>query len=276
MGWPLSKNDGRARPQLSMAKVTDPAGNVLFISKGDADQSSLESGELAQIPQMRRDTAELLHTSGQTDGNAPSQSTPASDLRGFVWVASDKQPVQRATRLPLSRHGHLRRDLDARLGAAGAAHGALHLAAAGAAARGTAALMTRPKSGGHFPVAGGRSQRDRRPDRNIQPHGRLAGRATRGTERHAFPARLHAGQCAHRPGILRPQCRFVRVNQVFADLTGVAVSRHLGPYVARPAAAPVAGEMRNRGAARLCERGTGAQPGTDRRGRQSPAGRGPG
>jgi len=37
-------------PTVANAKVTDPAGNVLFTGRGDSDQSTLDPVELAQIP----------------------------------------------------------------------------------------------------------------------------------------------------------------------------------------------------------------------------------
>ena len=43
-------------PTVALAKVTDPAGNVLFVSKGEADQIRLEPQELAQIPLVTQRT----------------------------------------------------------------------------------------------------------------------------------------------------------------------------------------------------------------------------
>ena len=37
-------------PAVALAKVTDPAGNVLFISRGAADQTMLEPAELRTDP----------------------------------------------------------------------------------------------------------------------------------------------------------------------------------------------------------------------------------
>ena len=55
------------------------------------------------------------------------------------------------------------------------------------------------------------------------------------------------------------ECSFVRVNQIFADLTGVTVSRHLGRTLAGTAARKLAGASRKRRAARFLERRAGAQ-----------------
>ncbi len=37
-------------PTVSLAKVTDPAGHVLFISRGEADKTVLEPAELSADP----------------------------------------------------------------------------------------------------------------------------------------------------------------------------------------------------------------------------------
>ena len=37
-------------PTVALAKVTDPAGHVLFISRGEADKSVLEPAELSADP----------------------------------------------------------------------------------------------------------------------------------------------------------------------------------------------------------------------------------
>ena len=62
------------------------------------------------------------------------------------------------------------------------------------------------------------------------------------------------------------RCRFVRVNQVFAEMTGVPLSRHLGRTLPELAAAAGGAGARRHGAARLCRRGAGAQPGVERAG----------
>ena len=41
-------------PSVAFAKVTDPAGNVLFVSNGEPEQHALDASERAQIPLMTR------------------------------------------------------------------------------------------------------------------------------------------------------------------------------------------------------------------------------
>ncbi len=63
-GWVSSsvKTVGEA-PNVALATVTDPAGNVLFASKGEADQAVLDPDERVQIPFIVRDSARLFHAS---------------------------------------------------------------------------------------------------------------------------------------------------------------------------------------------------------------------
>jgi hypothetical protein len=42
-------------PSVAFAKVTDPAGNVIFVSAGEPEQYTLDALERAQIPLMTRD-----------------------------------------------------------------------------------------------------------------------------------------------------------------------------------------------------------------------------
>ena len=62
-------------PTVSLAKVTDPAGNVLFISRGEADETALEPAELAQIPLMKRNAPNCFTLAGNR-WECASPSTP--------------------------------------------------------------------------------------------------------------------------------------------------------------------------------------------------------
>jgi hypothetical protein len=92
-GWiGLSVNMMGDSPTIAQAKVTDPAGNVLFISKGEADESTLDPIELQQIPQTKRDAASCLTLSGgRWECVYPIYT--ADSLRGFAWVTFDKRWV---------------------------------------------------------------------------------------------------------------------------------------------------------------------------------------
>jgi hypothetical protein len=60
-GWvQLSVRMMGEAPSVSFVKVTDPAGNVLFVSKGEAEQLPLDPGELAQIPNLTRNDSKVF------------------------------------------------------------------------------------------------------------------------------------------------------------------------------------------------------------------------
>lgn len=79
-------------PTVSFAKVTDPAGNVLFVSKGDADLVRLEPEELAQIKLISRQDPLFFVLDGRWE--AASAIYTGTDLRGFAWVEYQKSSAQ--------------------------------------------------------------------------------------------------------------------------------------------------------------------------------------
>ena len=88
-GWISSsvKTAGEA-PNVALATVTDPAGNVLFVSKGDAGQAILDPDERAQIPLIGRDKAWLFTLPGDRWEAAWAIYTK-DQLRGYTWVEFD-------------------------------------------------------------------------------------------------------------------------------------------------------------------------------------------
>ena len=213
-------------PTVSQAKVTDPAGNVLFISKGDADESLLESGELAQISRMHRDTADCF-TLPQDRWECANPIYTGNDLRGFVWVAFNRQPMR-------EQIDSLFRDTAIFSVIWMVASALLVLLMARSIVRplallhaGAAALMTE-QEGARFPLP-------------VVVHNEIGDLIETFNRMVASLAEQRAGlndtlslldsMLANAPiglAFVDRSGRFVRVNQVFADLTGVAVSRHLG------------------------------------------------
>ena len=70
---------------VASAKVTDPAGNVLFSSKGDPGQMKLEPAERAQIPLLKSDELKVF-TLGHGRWESASPIYTGNDLRGYAWV----------------------------------------------------------------------------------------------------------------------------------------------------------------------------------------------
>ncbi len=227
-GWISSsvKTTGEA-PNIAIAKVTDPAGNVLFISRGDADQAVLDPDERSQIPLIGRDGARQFTLPGNRwEGVRPIYTK--NQLRGYAWVEFDKSSA-RAQLAAILRDtlvfgiiwviaSVLLVFLMARSIAQPLA--TLH--------RGTRDLMNSPESTGNFPLP-------------VAVHNEIGDLIEAFNRMVASLIEQRAGlndtlslldsMLANAPiglAFVDRNCRFVRVNQIFADLTGVTVSRHLG------------------------------------------------
>jgi PAS domain S-box-containing protein len=231
-----------AAPNIALAKVTDPSGTVLFSSKGEPNQSALEPGERAQIALVVRNKTNVFTLPGNRWEGVRGIYT-GDTLRGYVWVTFDKSAardqlaaIQRDTLvfgiiwivasviLVLLIWRAIARPL-----------AVLH--------RGAAALMTSPEDGSAFPLP-------------VTVHNEIGDVIETFNRMVASLAEQRAGlndtlslldsMLAHAPiglAFVDHNCRFVRVNQIFADLTGVSVSRHLGRTVTDLLPAAVAETM---------------------------------
>jgi len=244
-GWISSsvKTTGES-PNIAVAKVTDPAGNVLFISKGDADQAVLDPDERAQIPLIGRDSARQFTLSGnRLEGVRPIYTN--NQLRGYAWVEFDNSAAREqlvailGDTLVFGIIWVIASVLLVFLMARSIAQplATLH--------RGTRDLMTSPESTGNFPLP-------------VAVHNEIGDLIETFNRMVASLAEQRAGlndtlslldsMLANAPiglAFLDRNCRFVRVNQIFADLTGVTVSRHLGRTLTDLLPASVAKEVEN-------------------------------
>jgi PAS domain S-box-containing protein len=214
-------------PTVAQAKVTDPAGNVLFVGKGEADETTLEPMELKQIPEMKRDVASCLTLSGDR-WECVYPIYTGDELRGFAWVMYDKvwmheqlDTILRSTAI---------------FGVIWVIASAILVLLMGRSIaqplavlhRGAAALMNSPEDVSNFPLP-------------VFVHNEIGDLIETFNRMVASLAEQRAGlndtlslldsMLANAPiglAFVDRNSRFVRVNQIFADLTGVAVSRHLG------------------------------------------------
>jgi PAS domain S-box-containing protein len=229
-------------PGVSMAKVTDTAGNVLFSSSGAPEQMHLEPGELAQIPLMRNDEARVFtYGADYWEGVRPIYT--GNDLRGFAWVQTDRLWD--------------REQLVSTMGAAAifgivwiVASGVMVMLMAGSISRplailhrGTRALMESPESNANFPLP-------------VVVHNEIGDLIEAFNRMFASIVEQRSGlndtlslldsMLANAPiglAFLDRRYRFVRVNQVFAGMTGVPLSRHLGRTLQEVLPSPVAQEL---------------------------------
>jgi signal transduction histidine kinase/HAMP domain-containing protein len=244
-GWVgLSVKMAGESPSVARALVTDPAGNVLFVSEGVPEQVKLNPLERAQIPLMTKDEPRVF-TLGNDRWEAACPIYTGSELRGFAWIererAWDYQQLNAILRdtaifgviwivasalLVLLMAGSISRPL-----------ATLH--------RGTRALMNSPENSGSFPLP-------------VVVHNEIGDLIEAFNRMVASIAEQRAGlndtlslldsMLANAPiglAFFDRRCRFVRVNRVFADMAGVPLSRHLGRTLLELLPQPVAQELEN-------------------------------
>ncbi|MFZ2023190.1 MAG: ATP-binding protein [Terracidiphilus sp.] len=227
-GWISSsvRTTGRA-PNIALARVTDPDGEVLYSSKGDESQATLDPVERAQIPIADPNMVKMFTLpGGRWEGVRAIYA--GGRLRGYAWVEFDKSAareqlaaIQRDTLV----FGIIWAGASVVLvlliwRAIGRPLAVLH--------RGTTALMASPDGGADFPLPV--TVHNEIGD-VIETFNRMV--ASLGEQRAGLNDTLSLldSMLANAPiglAFVDRNSRFVRVNQVFAGLTGVAVSRHLG------------------------------------------------
>ena len=72
-------------PTVAQTRVTDPAGNMLFVGEGEADQSQLEPSELAQIPNINQNVSKCFTFEVKRFECVHAIYT-GQELRGLAWV----------------------------------------------------------------------------------------------------------------------------------------------------------------------------------------------
>jgi PAS domain S-box-containing protein len=214
-------------PSVALAKVTDPAGVVLFVSEGEADHVALNQVERAQIPLIITDAPRVFDL-GEGHWECVKPIYTGKDLRGFAWVererAWDDEALKAILRdtiifgviwvlasalLVLIMASSISRPL-----------AILH--------RGTGALMRSPEMGGNFPLPV--TVQNEIGDL-IEAFNRMVASIQEQRSGLNDTLSLLDSMLANAPiglAFFDRNCRFVRVNQVFAEMTGVPLSRHLG------------------------------------------------
>jgi PAS domain S-box-containing protein len=231
-------------PSVALAKVTDPDGVVLFASHGDPDLMSLSGIERAQIPLMTKDAPRVFALGGDRWECVKPIYTD-NDLRGYAWVARERAWDDEALKALL-------RDT--------AIFGVIWIVASALLvllmARsisqplailhcGTRALMNSPETGGSFPLP---VVVQNEIGDLIEAFNRMVASIDEQRAGLNDTLSLLDSMLANAPiglAFFDRQCRFVRVNQVFAEITGVPLSRHLGRTLPELLQQPVAHELEN-------------------------------
>ncbi len=229
-------------PDVADAKVTDPAGNVLFSSRGDPDLNPLAPIEREKISQVRSQDPLIFALGGDRWESVMAIYT-GSQLRGYAWVEDDRawdhaqlNRILRATFifgiiwviastfLVLLMARSISRPL-----------AILH--------RGTRSLMNSPENTDNFPLPV--TIHNELGDL-IEAFNRMVASIDEQRTGLSDALSLLDSMLANAPiglAFFDRSCRFVRVNQVFADMTGMPLSRHLGRTLPELLAMPVAKEL---------------------------------
>jgi signal transduction histidine kinase/HAMP domain-containing protein len=213
-------------PTVESAKVSDPAGGVLFWSGGQGE-THLRPDERDQIAHLRGDSPRFF-TGAENRWEAVHAIYNGNILRGYAWVTFDRNVARQQLDSLLS-------DLSIFGFIWIAASLALVLFVGRAIARplatlhrGTRALMTAPESSGGFPLP--ITVRNEFGDLIEAFNGMVASIAEQRAGLNDTLSLLDS-MLANAPiglAFFDRRCRFVRVNQVFAGMTGIPLSRHLG------------------------------------------------
>lgn len=227
-GWVgMSVNMMGQGPTVASAKVTDAKGHMLFASPGGPADHALNPTELAQLPYLRHDEARVF-TFGDDRWEAVHPIYTGTDLRGFAWVEYKKDWASE------QMHGILRATM---------IFGGIWIVSSAVLVmlmfraitrpleilhRATRELMRTPDNTSSFPLP---AAIHNEVGELIEAfNGMVASIAEQRAGLNDTLSLLDS-MLANAPiglAFFDRNCRFVRVNQVFASLTGVAVSRHLG------------------------------------------------
>jgi PAS domain S-box-containing protein len=231
-------------PSVAIVKVTDPAGNVLFVSEGEPGQIELEAAERAQVPLIHQEEPRVFNLGGNRWEGVKAIYT-GTDLRGYAWVETDRAwdheqlySILRGT-VVFGMIWTLASALLVLMMARSITEplAVLH--------RGTRALMNLHETSGIFPLP--MSVHNELGDL-IEAFNRMVASIEEQRAGLTDTLSLLDSMLANAPiglAFFDRRCRFVRVNQVFAGMTGVPLSRHLGRTLPELMAQPMAGVLEN-------------------------------
>jgi PAS domain S-box-containing protein len=211
-------------PRVASIKITDPVGNILFVNRG---KTSLDPVERAQISRLRLNEATVF-TPGPGRWEVVKPIYTGSDLRGFVWIDSnrawDQEQIHTTIRnmvicgmiwlvtsalLVLWITNSISRPL-----------ARLH--------RGTSDMMKSPGNDSNFPLP---VIADNEVGDLIKAFNHMAAsiKEQRAGLNETFS--LLDSMLTYAPvglAFFDDQCRLVRISQIFANMTGASANRYVG------------------------------------------------
>src|SRR5215831_16694961 len=214
-------------PSVARAKITDSAGNVEFVSEGDPAQYRLEPGEAAAMARIREHEP-LVFSFGDHRWESVEAIYSGANLRGYAWVEADRSWDQEQL------HAVVGSSFSFGLIWMGAS-GLLILLMSRSISRplgvlhtGTRALMEGPQSKAKFPLP---VTTENEFGDLIEAFNRMVAALEEQRSGLNDTLSLLDSMLANAPiGLVffDRKCRIVRVSQVFAEMTRVPLSRHLG------------------------------------------------
>jgi PAS domain S-box-containing protein len=215
-----------AGPSVARAKITDTAGNVLYVSDGEASQFPLEAAEKAQITRVQAHLP-LVFSLGNHRWEGVKAIYHGDIASGFAWVETDRSWDNEQLKTVL------RSSLSFGLIWMGAS-GLLVLLLSRSISHplnvlhaGTRALMEGPEARANFPLP---VTTDNEFGDLIQAFNQMVAALEEQRTGLNDTLSLLDSMLANAPiGLVffDRRCRIVRVNEMFAEMTGVALSRQL-------------------------------------------------
>ena len=216
-----------AAPSVAEARITDPAGNVLFVSNGDPSQHPLENAERAQIASTSPHEPRVFAFANRR-WEGVKAINDGKNLRGYAWVETDRSWDNEQLDTVL------RSSISFGLIWIGAS-GLLVLLMSRSISRplsvlqgGTRALMEGGAGSAKFPL---QVTVENEFGDLIEAFNRMVAALEEQRSGLNETLSLLDSMLANAPiGLVffDRQCRIVRVNEVFAEMTGIPLSRHLG------------------------------------------------
>jgi len=217
-------------PSVAGVKVTDPSGNVLYVSEGTPSDHALRPQEKAQTAQIKGDAPRVFSVNGRWEGVRPLYSD--GSLRGYAWVEDDPswEREQMKTLLrSMSSFGLVWIGASALLVLLMSRSITQPL---GLLQRGTRALTTSSQDKSIFPLPV--SVQNEFGDL-IETFNTMVASIDEQRAGLNDTLSLLDSMLANAPiGLVffDRRCRIVRTNEVFANMTGVALNQHLGRTLA--------------------------------------------
>jgi PAS domain S-box-containing protein len=229
-------------PSVDRAKITDVAGNLLYVSEGIATNLQLDPAERAQIAQLKGDAPKVfLSSNGQWEG--VKSIDVGGELRGYAWVETNRSwDSEQLTTMLRSTTSF------AIIWIGVSALLVLLMSRAisqplGILQGGTRALMQGPEGSADFPLP---VTVENEFGDLIEAFNRMVASIDEQRSGLNDTLSLLDSMLANAPiGLVffDRQCRIVRVNNVFADMTGVPLTRHLGRSLPELLPTPVAMQL---------------------------------